>query len=102
MADHNFFNQSGQYGSALRSSLTAFENGIANLNLVFNTMNEMLEGDGTVDAHYSTITNRYGFVDDAKSRAAYDDINAALGKVNTDASVSNTQAALRQLFDRLR
>jgi hypothetical protein len=62
----------------------------------------MLNGDGTNATHFPYITTKFGFATDADAKAAWDELNSVLFKLTTDASVSSVNAAILQLFNKLR
>ena len=100
--DNIFFNQSTQYGSLLRLALKNHEDGFIALNNVLSVMGHMITGSGTSDTEFAEVTTRFGFDDNADAKAAWDELNSYLAKVNTDASVSNVNAAMLQLFSKMR
>lgn len=99
---HLYFSNSGQYGSMLRSALSQTETGIEQLGRVISVMNTMLGGDGSLDAHFTEITGRFGFPDDATSRSAWNELNSAWSKISVDTDVTFVNTALNQLFNKLR
>lgn len=100
--NHIFFQQGTNHGSALRSGLNQIENGIERLNDLLGTMALMIDGDGTNAAHFVYMTEKFGFETTAGAKAAWEELNSAMAKLNTDGSVSNVNAALTQLFNKLR
>jgi hypothetical protein len=100
--NHYAFNPALPSGARLRSSLNQLENGRNVLIAELATMTADLEGDGSSDAHYSNVTMRYGFGSNEYAHAAYNELSSALAKLTTDAEVTFVQAALLQLFTRLR
>lgn len=65
------------------------------------TMAKMVNGDGSLAAHFTYMTDKYGFDNDAAAKAAFDELNAAWAKVAGDTSQTNVNAALKQVVDRL-
>lgn len=63
-------------------------------------MAQMLDGDGSQDAHYATITTRFGFPDTATAHAAYSELQSCYGKISGDSSVSSVRAARDQFVAR--
>jgi hypothetical protein len=100
--NHYAFNPGTVSGSRLRNALNLFEQGRQYLINELATLTADLEGDGSLDAHFSKVTERYGFQDTSYARAAWLELSSALAKVTTDSSVSSVQSALVQLFTRLR
>lgn len=64
-------------------------------------MVQMLDGDGSQDAHYSTIQARFGFSDVVTARAAFAEIDSAWGNSTNNDSRAAVKAARDQLFARL-
>jgi hypothetical protein len=90
------------HGLALRTALSQLEQGRENLIKIRDTMALMVDGDTGTAANYGEVVTRFGFGSTTDAKAAFDEINSALGKITTDASVSSVQAALLQLFNKLR
>lgn len=90
------------YGYHLRKALSALEDGRDDLTDILATMVQMIDGDSGNAANYTYMTERYGFTDNATAKACFDELNSALGKLNTDGSVSNVHAAMNQCFAKLR
>lgn len=67
---------------------------------LMNLLAQMLEGDGSQDAHFATITTRFGFPDNATARAAYNELLSSYGKISGDGSVSSVRAARDQMVAR--
>lgn len=102
MSNHIYFNdQSTQYGRRLRQMLRTMEEGDELLDAIRDAMIQMLEGDGTDDAHYSTIATRFGFESNAKAHAAFSEIDSAYSKTSGNGQVSNVRAARNQLYAKL-
>ena len=111
---HISFNQGTQYGSKLRSLLNQLEGGDDLFTDVRDTMIQMRDGDGSQNVHYAEVTRRYGFGDweasqgepsdaqNAKARAAFEELDSAYSKTSGNGSVSNVRAARDQLFAKLR
>ena len=108
MSNHIFFDDNTQYGRRLRQVLGANETADDIFADVRDVMVQMLEGDGSQDAHYSTIATRFGFKDingavsSAVAHAAFLEIDSAYSKTSGDGTVSNVRAARDQLFAKLR
>lgn len=64
-------------------------------------MVQMLEGDGSEEAHYSTIQARFGFADVTTAKAAFAEIDSAWGNSKNNDSRAAVKAALTQLFARI-
>lgn len=102
--DHNHyqFNPNTQSGQRLRGCLGALENGRDSLVKELATMTADLTGDGSSDTHFTNVTTRYGFGSNEYAQAAWNELQSCVAKLTTDASVDFVQAALNQLFTRLR
>lgn len=105
MADNHYsFNAGTPHGSKLRQALTKLEQGLEELIDERDAMALMIDGDGTQAAHFAgEASTEFGFENTgADAKAAFAEIDSALSKVTTNASVSNVNAALLQLFGKLR
>lgn len=63
-------------------------------------MAQMLDGDGSQDAHYATIVTRFGFPDTTTAHAAYNELQSCYSKISGDSSVSSVRAARDQFVAR--
>ena len=103
MANHILYNPlTSTHGKFLQRMLTSNEDADRYLRELRDAMTQMLEGDGSQDAHYSTVKTRFGFDTDATARAAYMEIDSAFSKTSGNGSVTNVRAARDQLFSKLR
>lgn len=109
---HLQFNDSSHHGRLLRSGLS-IETARENLIKTRDVMQMMLDGDGSSIAHFDEVVKKFGAggwadnvaVTDAHRTVAkgiWDELNSALSKITTDVQVSSVQAALLQLFSKLR
>lgn len=101
-AAHIHFNHENNHGGLLHGALVRLEEAFAELNEIHGTMLMMIDGDGTQAAHFAYMTTRFGFADDAGSKAAFDELSSLLFKLNTNTSVSDVNAALKQAFNKFR
>ena len=99
---HIHFNDQTQYGRQLRRVLQMMEESDDLLRDVRDCLIQMRDGDGSQAVHYAECTARFGFVNDAQAKAAFDEIDSAYSKTSGDASVTNVRAARDQLFAKLR
>jgi hypothetical protein len=99
---HIPFNDQTKYGGQLRNALTLIEDGFDRLKRARDTLQFMRDGDGSQAAHYAGAVSPYGFADAAGAKAAFDELASVLSKLETDASVSNVNAALLQVLKKLR
>lgn len=102
MSNYIYFNDSTQFGRQLRDVLRTMERGDDLFTDVRDAMIQMLNGDGSLDAHYDEITTRFGFETMAKAHQAFSELDSAYSKTSGDASVTNVRAARDQLFSKLR
>lgn len=97
-------------GTLLRNALTQLEqyrnnffDTAAAIFGVRDMMIQMRSGDGSDPSHYGEVTSRFAFINDASSKAAFDEIASACGSLqNGSATADQINAALSQLFARLR
>lgn len=113
--NHIYFNQGSQFGAMLRDLLRTLERGDDLFSDVRDVMIQMLDGDGSADAHYTEIAKRFGFGDYditvggapsalalSKAHSAFDELDSAYSKTSGNGSVSSVRAARDQLFAKLR
>jgi hypothetical protein len=113
--NHIYFNQSTQYGSKLRSLLNKMEQSDDEFADLRDVMVQMRDGDGSQNVHYAEVTKRFGFGDydvtvggaptdaqNAKARAAFEELDSAFSKTSGNGSVTNVRAARDQVFAKLR
>lgn len=99
---HYQFNPGTQSGSRLRSALSSLEGGRDLLIKELATMTADLTGNGSDPAHFTNVVTRYGFGSNEYAQAAWNELQSCVFKVTTDSTVDSVQAALLQLFTRLR
>lgn len=100
---HLNFISSTTHGRLLRESLDSFERGLDGLNDVVGAMQLMIDGDGSSASHFLTLAARFGFENTgADAKAAWEELNSLLFKLNTDAQVSEVSAAIRQVLNKFR
>lgn len=99
---HLHFNDQTQYGRQLRRMLQLSEESDDLMKDVRDCMLQMRDGDGSIATHYAECTARYGFVNDASAKAAFDELDSAYSKTSGNGSVDNVRAARDQLFAKLR
>lgn len=100
--NHIHFNDQLPHGRMLRRLLNKAEESDDEFSDVRDVMIQMRDGDGSQDAHYAEVTARFGFVSDAKARAAFEELDSAYSKTSGNGSVSNVRAARDQFFAKLR
>lgn len=109
---HLQFNRGTYHGNLLAQGL-ALETAREQLIKARDCMQMMIDSDGSSIAHFDKVVERFGvegwstsgIITDAMRTTAkgiWDELNSALSKITTDSQVSNTQAALLQLFNKLR
>lgn len=99
---HIGFNPASSHGGPLKDAITSFNDGLDQLNELFATMTQMKDGDGSQASHFDYAVAKFGFTDNVAAKAAYDELNSVLAKLNTDASVSNVNAAINQMIAKFR
>ena len=70
----NFYNyaaSSSTHGRFLQRVVSSISDGDHWFKELMAMMAQMLDGDGSQDAHFATITTRFGFPDTATAHAAY-------------------------------
>lgn len=111
---HISFNATSQYGRLLRRMLDTNEAADDQMADLRDVMIQMRDGDGSQNSHYAEVTKRFGFGDydgtqgdptdaqNAKARAAFEELDSAYSKTSGNNSVSNVRAARDQLYARMR
>jgi hypothetical protein len=97
---HIAFNDQLPHGRQLRAALSKIEDGYESLNEVIAIMTRMIDGDGSSAAHFTYMVTKMGFADTAGAKAAFDELNSLAFKLNTNASVTDVNAALLQVFSK--
>jgi len=113
--NHINFNSGTAHGSKLRQLLNLMEQGDDLMVDVRDVMIQMRDGDGSQNVHYAEVTKKFGFGDydvstggtptdaqNAKAKAAFDELDSAFSKTSGNGSVTNVRAARDQLFAKLR
>lgn len=110
---HLQFNRSTYHGSLLAQGL-ALETAREQLIKARDVMLTMIDGgDASNVANFDEVVRKFGVegwvADNAPTtaqrttaKAIYDELSSAISKITTDGSVSSVQAALLQLFNKLR
>ena len=88
------------HGRFLQRAITSINDGDRWLEELMNLLAQMLDGDGSQDAHYATITTRFGFADTTTAHAAYSELSSLFSKTSGNGSVSNVRAARDQAVAR--
>lgn len=99
---HLYFSPTTEYGQKLRSALSLLEQGFDNIVRVRDAMTFMIDGDGSLATQYNEVVSRFGFPDTTTAKSAWDEMNAFISKATTDASVTNSDAARKQMLNKLR
>jgi len=99
---HIFFNDQTQYGRVKRRALQMLEEGLENLIDVVEVQVQMLDGDGSQAAHFAYATPKFGYISDAQTKAAHEELQSLRFKLTTNSSVTDVNAALLQAFNKFR
>ena len=90
------------HGRLLRACMQHLEVGHESLDDIIATITTMIDGDGSSSTHFPEVTARFGFQNDAQSKAAYEELQSLASKFNTDGSVTFVKTALAQAFNKFR
>lgn len=102
------------HAALLRSAISRFEDAFTDLNDVLATLALMIDGDGQQAAHFEYMTKKLGSDgydstqgtptagQNGVSKAAWDELNSLMFKLNTNNSVSDVNAAMVQVFNKFR
>lgn len=99
---HISYQQNTQHGAKLAGALVRLEDAFGDLNEIKNTMALMIDGDGSSATHFAYMQDKFGFVDNAGAKAAYEELASVLSKLNTNSSVTDVNAAILQVFNKFR
>ena len=100
---HIYFDKNASaYALQLRKLLNSMEEMDDLFTDIRDAMIQMRTGDGSSEAHYSTVRVRFGFSSDVDAKAAFEELDSAYSKTSGDGSVSNVRAARDQLYAKLR
>ena len=103
MADNHYvFDRTLPAGFRLGRAFDALDNAKQWLLAEKDTMTQMLDGDGSAITHFNAHVTAYGFTDTTNAKAAYEELGALIGKIDTDASVSSVKTAIAQALARFR
>lgn len=97
---HIAFESTSEYGQQLRQALALLERGKVELNDLLGVMATMIDGDGSSPSHFDYFVPRFGFDDNMGAKAAYDELQSLMFKLNTDSSVDHVNAAMTQVFNK--
>lgn len=100
--NHIHFDDSGQYGRLLRTTIRTNETADELLAEIMSLFESMIDGDGSADAHYTEVTVRFAFPSNALAHAAFNELASAYAKSSGNGAVTNVRAARDQLFAFLR
>lgn len=99
---HYLFDRMKPAGIRLGRAHEALDQAINGLVAERNTMVQMFDGDGSADAHFAAHVAAYGFTSEADAHAAFLELDALIGKLTTDASVTAVRSAIEQFLARFR
>lgn len=103
MADNHYsFSRSGGAGFRLGRAHEALDNALQWLVAERDAMTQMLDGDGSQDAHYAGVKDSYGFATDAEAKAAFLELDSVVAKLTSNASQSSVFDAVKQFLSRFR
>ena len=101
--NHITFNDQLTHGRKLRALVNNLEDAFDQCPKMLATMLEMMTGDGTLEAHFDAyLISKFGFTNAATAKACFDLLKAYNDKVDTNASVTNVKATIKNLLDRTR
>jgi len=90
------------HSQRIRECLNNLERGRNELVAEVSTMELMIDGDGSNVSHFEAVRVKYGFPDTTVAKAAFEELAALKGKLDSDASTSNVKAAMLQAFNKFR
>jgi hypothetical protein len=99
---HFLFNDQTQHGRILRRVLNGAETYLEEGQELLLTGAQMIDGDGSQDAHFTYFAARFGFADNATAHNAWNEFQSFMSKITGDGSVSNVNAAVKQALAKFR
>jgi hypothetical protein len=101
--NHVTFNDQLPHGRMARAVINKLEEACDGLLDVYNCMKEMLDGDGSQEAHFTAyVLSKYGFSSAADAKVFFDGVKNISDRVNTNAASSNNAATIQALINRTR
>ncbi len=104
---HLGYDENTEYGRKLSRFISLLQEALNSGNSILGIMNRMKDGDGSQAVHFDYLVSRFGFegVDTAAkqtvAKATFDELNSLMFKLNTDSSVSDVNAAIKQIGEKL-
>lgn len=95
-------NQSVPFGNGLVDDLSQLEGAYNRIKGRLASMSLMIDGDSGQAANYTEMQQRVGLESNEDAKAAFDELNSAMFKLGTNASVTDVNAALLQVFNKFR
>lgn len=93
---------SSTHGKFWQRAGSAMENDDLWLKQLVDCMTQMLDGDGSQDAHYTTMATACGFASAAIAHSAFNELMSCYSKTSGNGSVSDVRAARDQFCSRIR
>ena len=99
---HYQFNDQLQHGRILRRVLNGAEAFLDEGQDLLAAGAQMIDGDGSQDAHFPYFAAKFGFPDNATARAAWNEFQSFMSKITGDGSVIEVNAAIKQALAKFR
>jgi hypothetical protein len=99
---HYQFNDQTQHGRILRRVMNGAESFLDEGADLLACIPQMIDGDGSDAAHFTYVTSKFGFPDNATAKAAWEEFQSVMGKITGDGSVTFVNAAIRQALAKFR
>jgi hypothetical protein len=99
---HYQFNDQLQHGRILRRVLNGAESFLDEGQDLLTAGAQMIDGDGSQDAHFTYFTTKFGFPDNATARNAWNEFQSVMSKITGNGSVTDTNAAIVQALAKFR
>lgn len=90
------YSTTSTHGKFLARAILYANDGDRYLSELMAMLAQMLDGDGSIDAHYVTIAANFGFADTTVAHNAYNELNSFYAKTSGNGSVSSVRAARDQ------
>lgn len=91
------FDRSSQFGQEIKALLTAYRKVNQDGPNILEAMAHMIDGDGTDVSHFTEMVTLGIYDNTADAKASYDELASVNAKLTTDGSVTNVDAALKQV-----
>lgn len=91
------FDRSNQFGQEIKALLNAYRKANQDGPNILGAMAVMIDGDGSDVSHFAEMVTLGIYENTTDAKASYDELASVNGKLTTDGSVTNVDAAIKQV-----